>query len=519
MSCIQMDSSVNEHLHAEEFDLSATLPAPDLDDRAIASFLDLLLDVFAETLQADRVSILLTHPLSQSLSIEAARGMPEDIIRSARVHPGEGIVGLAVQERIPMLIRADEKPDYLRVPLNRPELTASIVIPIYHEEFSLGAICASTSSNPLHFSSRNLDWMIEVSNRLSPVLLALQMHKRRSKAVTHLSHLLEVIDQMAQIDREDKAVELTLRAATELSNRSNCFYLALLEEGQFSPLASRRELEPISKWSKITLDFFEELGRQVQAELKEADAIVELRASYEVRQAFKALNIERVLVLPVLSTHRLHGLLYTFPKRYDRSAAESLRLLASHLAWVLARVDHLQELRSMAFVDELTQAYNRNYWMERFREELARAQRSCKPLSIILFDVDDFKACNDRFGHAVGDKVLAWIARTIRQSARNFDNVCRFGGEEFTVLLPEVDQRRAIAIAERIRRNVDIRSARSTQEGMIPMTISGGVATFPSNSTTPEGLLEVADQSMYRAKRMGKNRICFIKGERHKEND
>ena len=109
------------------------------------------------------------------------------------------------------------------------------------------------------------------------------------------------------------------------------------------------------------------------------------RASFLVRQSLAERNIERVSILPVEASRRIHGLLYTFPRRYARAPGKLLRLLASHLATVLAREAHFKQLESLAFVDELTHTYNRKYWTARCREELSRAERMETPLSVILF--------------------------------------------------------------------------------------------------------------------------------------
>jgi diguanylate cyclase (GGDEF)-like protein len=486
---------------------------PELDQQAIGGFLDLMLEVFAGTLQADRVSILLLNPVSQTLSIEAARGLPEGIAENVRLQPGEGIAGLALQERLPLRISRDQKPDYLNVPLVQQDVTASFVIPIYHEQHSLGAICASTQKEPGKFSRRNLDWMIEIANRLSPVLLALQHHKVRQQVIERMNALVETVDHLALMEEEDSAVELVLQVASRMCESSACFYAPVgIGADQFY-LSNRRQIKDV-QWKPVEIEYFEELGRRAIGQNEEQDVSVRHRAAYLVRESLAERRIDRVLILLIGTEGKLYGLLYVFPSRSSAGLCKPLRFLGSHLAAVLSRVDHLRQLESLAFIDKLTSAYNRNYWMERFREEMARAARMKEPLSIILFDVDDFKACNDRFGHRAGDEVLAQIAGTIRQSARNFDNVCRFGGEEFTVLLPRVSQHRAAMIAERIRVNVAAQAASqvSSVRGPDQVTVSGGVASFPEDSDQMEGLLEAADQGMYHAKRLGKNRVCFADG-------
>lgn len=506
------DNSSREPLDPPALDALGEVPAPELDDAAIASFLDVVLDVFVETLRADRASILLFDPQTRMLSIEAARGLPEQIVRATRVPLGQGIVGLAVQERVPLLLKGREKPQYLDVPLERPEVKASFVIPIYHDGQSMGAICASSSKGAEPFSRRNLDWMVEVANRFSPVLLALQQQKKRRKTIQQLTRLVEVLDRLAQLDAGEEAVDLALESADRLCESQGCFYVPVSGGPSGFYLSSRRQRTD-SRWSAVEVEYFEQLGREALERQEEIDLVPQHRASFLVRQALAQRNIERILILPVSSTRNPYGLLYTFPPRYGR-AVEFLRLLASHLAVVLAREAHFKQLEGLAFIDDLTHTYTRKYWMQRFQEELSRAERAKTPLSVILFDIDDFKSCNDSFGHEVGDRVLAGVAQVIRRSARNFDNVCRYGGEEFTVLLPEVDQEHALGVAERIRQNVEhFNPTQTAGSGPERLTVSGGVATLSKQCATAEALLKAADQAMYEAKRQGKNRVCCSEAE------
>jgi GAF domain-containing protein len=397
-----------------------------LDDQAQMGLLDLMMDVFAESLRADRISILLLDSVSGCLTIEASRGLPRQVVHSTRIPSGEGIAGLALEERIPLLIRGNHKPAYLKVPLTHPELAASLVIPIYHDLKALGVICAGTQSHPESFTPRNLDWMVEVANRIGPVLMALQGQKRRNRTIGGLMRLMEILERLGHLQDETEAIDLALKSSGRICQCRHGLFMPVSDE---APLWDSRGAHSLNRtaWSEEETHWLSALGREALQGRKLTDRVVALHAPQEARQPLLDKGIERVVAMPVAHGNSPYGLLFSFPHRGAREPVRMLRSLAAHLGTALSRARHLRQLEKLAFMDELTGIYSRSYWMERFREEFIRGEREGRPLSILLFDIDDFKACNDTYGHAVGDAVLARVAQAIGNSARNFDNVCRFG--------------------------------------------------------------------------------------------
>jgi two-component system, cell cycle response regulator len=167
-----------------------------------------------------------------------------------------------------------------------------------------------------------------------------------------------------------------------------------------------------------------------------------------------------------------------------------------------------ERLEVLALTDSLTLALNRRALTERLESELDRARRYSLTLSLLMVDLDHFKAVNDSFGHLAGDEALRGVARVLQREARSVDVVARYGGEEFVVILPETGEEGAVKVAERIRARV----TEQPQEGLVPMpavTVSIGVATVLSSQLqAPEELIALADEALYRAKAQGRNRVC-----------
>jgi diguanylate cyclase (GGDEF)-like protein len=168
-----------------------------------------------------------------------------------------------------------------------------------------------------------------------------------------------------------------------------------------------------------------------------------------------------------------------------------------------------RQLEALSVTDDLTGLYNHRAMQHRLKDEFLRAQRYNDPLSVLVIDIDHFKAVNDECGHLFGDHVLSELAGVLTDNVRETDFVARYGGEEFVVLLPQTHFAGCLPVAERVWRGV---GEREFTDGNLKtkITVSVGVAFFPSKDVaTVEQLLSNADQALYQAKREGRNRICL----------
>jgi len=165
-------------------------------------------------------------------------------------------------------------------------------------------------------------------------------------------------------------------------------------------------------------------------------------------------------------------------------------------------------LEALSTIDGLTGVKNRRYFDNAYKIEWKRSHRDRLPLSILMIDIDHFKAVNDKYGHLAGDDCLRAIAQTIKTKVRRPpDAVARYGGEEFTVILPSTPMAGAIHVAESIRKAIE-KMAVSFEEGTINLTVSIGVATLtPEDINNPEVIISSADNAMYQAKKNGRNQI------------
>lgn len=221
--------------------------------------------------------------------------------------------------------------------------------------------------------------------------------------------------------------------------------------------------------------------------------------------------IRSLMSVPLKVGHKIFGILRLDFPRARHFTMEDLRLLTTigDLAAVAIENAQLYErIEQLAIKDGLTGLYLKRYLLDRMSEEIARQMRHKTQLSFLMIDLDKFKEYNDRFGHMAGDIVLKIIGTLLISFFNNpGDLVCRYGGEEFSVLLPDCSKVKALELAEQLRARIEKQAIFLRREKTY-MTISAGAAAFPKDAQSREELIHKADQALYKAKQEGRNRVC-----------
>jgi diguanylate cyclase (GGDEF)-like protein len=213
--------------------------------------------------------------------------------------------------------------------------------------------------------------------------------------------------------------------------------------------------------------------------------------------------------LPLVSFGEDIGLLAcatTQRKAFLANDIQALESVADILATATQNARYVDKVRQLAYRDGLTGVFNRRYFESRLVEEITRAARYGGGVSLLMIDLDHFKKINDEFGHMLGDDVLRAVSAVFVRQLRKVDVVCRYGGEEFTVILPATQGASAASVADKLRRAVA-----NAQFSEIPyaITVSIGVAEFPAHGITRDDIVGAADTALYVAKEAGRNRVCL----------
>jgi diguanylate cyclase (GGDEF)-like protein len=217
------------------------------------------------------------------------------------------------------------------------------------------------------------------------------------------------------------------------------------------------------------------------------------------------------LDVPMMASGEAMGVLYierAGENGFHQGAQDLAKTVAEHLALSLSNLRLRETLRAQSIRDSLTGLFNRRYMEESLDRELHRADRRKAPVGIIMLDIDHFKDFNDTYGHDAGDLILRELGTLLQRGIRKEDIACRLGGEEFILILPDAPLEVTRQRAERIREEVQALHIVYLHQTLGLVTVSLGVAVFPENSTTAEGILRKVDEAMYRAKRQGRNCVA-----------
>jgi diguanylate cyclase (GGDEF)-like protein len=224
----------------------------------------------------------------------------------------------------------------------------------------------------------------------------------------------------------------------------------------------------------------------------------------------KRKEIGTFAAIPLLSERKIVGVLTA--DNLPKEDLERMTILSMQFALEIKKMRLYEMVERMAITDSLTGLYVRRHFLERLGEEFKRSKRHQFKFAFLMLDIDDFKRCNDTYGHLVGDAVLKEIARIIKENVREIDITCRYGGEELALVLPETGRESGVLVAERLRRKIDENIFKAYDE-KLKVTISAGMSVYPEDSAEVDQLMEEADMALYAAKKSGKNVVCTYKKE------
>jgi diguanylate cyclase (GGDEF)-like protein len=206
-------------------------------------------------------------------------------------------------------------------------------------------------------------------------------------------------------------------------------------------------------------------------------------------------------------------------KKVADQAVKLAQTCAEQLSLAIANVRLRDELRNQSIRDPLTGLFNRRHFFETCRNQVGRSQRRSQTFSIASFDVDHFKLFNDNHGHDAGDMVLRAVGECLLEEYDGNDIAFRIGGEEFTILLDNVTQDEAFDRIEKLRQKIENVVLNYGDKTLPNITISAGVAMFPSDGDMPQELMKAADQALYRAKSAGRNQVMLVSAPNEAETD
>ncbi len=465
---------------------------------------------FQEATTSSSTTIYLWDEAGSKLSIARMtldpRHFPGDYEKRARAMPlalGEGLAGWAAQQRRPLLID-----DVQNDPRARPvaevslESRSAIVIPLVVDERLLGVIRA-IKMGTASYTQEHFRFAQTLASQIALLIAAAKARADERARFKEMSALHSISRTLTEATRLGDVLSRLVEGAARLTDAEGGLIWRLDDQGNFF-LAASSGL-PAEKVAERPPDPHSSLSSQIMASGRPV-RIADIRSRSRGRWPELVPGMRALLGIPLRSEGRAHGSLIVVHSRIDHFTPDHERILevvAAQGTAAIARAAALEEAERLAITDALTGLYNTRYFTERLAAEIERAKRYGRALALLIVDSDALKLVNDQQGHAAGNELLVALARSIRSCTRGSDLIARFGGDEFVILQPETSLASAVAVAERIRQA----AYAAADAAGVERSVSVGVAVSPDHAGDGASLFEQADAALYRAKKLGKNRV------------
>jgi two-component system cell cycle response regulator len=471
----------------------AVLSTFDLDE-----VLQRILAIARDYFHLRNVAIILLEPASQQLYVRSQIGWDEGNDKQ-RWPIGKGITGAAALKKQPVYA-----PDVLkdsRYLCSAKSTRSELSIPLMVRDEVVGVLdCQSDRTD--HFDNETIDLLTLFSNQASIALQNARLYSleqqrarqlqainaiaQQTTAVLDLEELLRRVCELIQDAFRVSHVSLFLREDQDLVLRAH--------HGTLTPRMPQGGRFPVSNepWASILA------GNRTAMENHLSATSARFFAESQSRMRIPLVSFGQTLgVLALDSSH---------PDAFHDGDLQSLESVADICATAIQNAHYVERVKQLAYLDGLTGIFNRRFFELRILEEIERARRYGSGMAVIMTDIDQFKRLNDEFGHVLGDEVLRQVSSLFHQQVRKIDVVCRYGGEEFAILLTQTGPEQAFNIAEKLRRMVA-----TWQFPGVPrtVTVSAGAAAFPEHGTTRDELVKAADSALYGAKQAGRNQVCL----------
>jgi diguanylate cyclase (GGDEF)-like protein len=447
------------------------------------------------------VAILLLNKETKQLYVRSQLGWDEgkDIVC---LGADQGITGAAVSKKQPVYAPdVSQDPRYICA---AQSTRSELAIPLMVRDEVVGVLdCQSDQLS--HFDPETIELLTLFSTQAAIALENARLYSLERQRARQLEAINIIAQQStAVMELEDLLTRVcsVIQRAFHVSQVS----LMLREEGELVMRAFHGELTPCfpavgrfavtqQPWSEV----LDTSGTVIERDLTTSPEPFRLFTESRSRMSIPLISFGQTLGVLTLHSSRLNA--------FNKSELQSLESVADICANSIQNAHYVERVKQLAYLDGLTGIFNRRFFELRITEEIERSRRYRTAMAVIMADIDQFKRLNDEFGHLLGDEVLRQVSSIFHQQVRKIDIVCRYGGEEFALLLTQTNVEQAFAVAEKLRKTIQ-----KWQFPGVPraITISAGVAAFPLHGRNRDELVRAADSGLYLAKQAGRNRVCVM---------
>ncbi len=473
----------------------AVLSTFDLDE-----VLQRILVIVRDYFHLQYIAILLPDENTQELYVRRHIGWDEE---RERLHLpiGTGIIGTAAKEKRP-IYAPDVSIDERYVPTLK-STRSELALPLMVRDQVVGILdCQSANLN--HFDSEAVDLLLLFSTQASMALQNARLYSLERRRALQLEAINAIAKQTTAVL---ELKELLAKVCSLIQRAFSISHVSVLlkEEEDMVLRAHHGDLTPrIPEGGKLPANG----GLWGRALLTGKTTIEnDIRIAHDYVGFF--METASRMCIPLVSFGQTLGVLVLDSAQvgaFHANDVQSLESVADICSNAIQNAHYVDRVKQLAYLDGLTGIFNRRFFELRIAEEIERARRFNVGMAVIMVDIDQFKRLNDEFGHLLGDEVLRQVSSIFSQQLRKIDVVCRFGGEEFAILLPQTNPQHAFNVAEKLRRLVETWQFPGVPR---PVTISAGAANYPDHGTTRDDLVKAADAGLYAAKLAGRNRVLL----------
>jgi len=442
----------------------------------------------------------------------AGEGSDDPSVQAYRMPTTRGLTGVAARTRsIVNVGDVSADPRYISV---APSCRSEMCVPLIARGDLIGVLTVQSPKTDA-FSLQDERLLSAFAGLVSLALMHAREHTARRSDIAELQAVNEVARHAAQLDR-DGTLQTVVDAFQRVTTADSTAVFLWDEYTQWLEVATMvydARYYP-TDYEETVRDRKVKLGEGIvgwTAEHREPALISDAMADPRVIPVSGVpLDRKSAIVVPLVADQRLLGVIRAVKMGVNAFTAEHYRFaqtLASQASLAISAAAAHEAVRRLSVTDELTGVYNGRHFRARLHEEIERAKRSGRPLSLLVIDSDSLKDMNDRFGHEAGNRHLVAIAQAVQAHVRTSDVVARFGGDEFLVLQPDATPEAAALVAERIRVAVAAATVVAADSAHVGGTVSIGVAGYPRSASEEDSLFRSADAALYDAKRHGKDRV------------
>lgn len=403
------------------------------------------------------------------------------------------------------------------------ELKSVLWVPLKTKGKVTGILVLSEKRNRTAFSEGEMEFLRLLSGQAAVAFESAVLYEKMEKTskeldrqMFNLSILFNVGKAMNFINDLTKLLKLILDKAIEVTHCEKGSLMLLDEETTELVVRVVRGIDPITE-EKIASGEIQctriKPGEGVAGKVVKTGKPLTLDDTQTEQFKHSATSrVSSIMCLPLMLNGIPIGVINMTNKKEGQKFNESDLELMTTLSDQAAVAINNAQLYELAVTDGLTKLFIHRYFQQKLYSELRRSERYKHKTSVIITDIDHFKKFNDTYGHQTGDFVLEEVARVFKKSVRDIDIPCRYGGEEFSLILPETDSLGALTMAERIREDVEKHEFKDTKGKVYKVRISVGVSTYPDNAKEQASLIKAADNALYQSKEGGRNCVTSASG-------